>query len=269
MSEPLPAELATALARSRTRRGRLGDPVHYFQEVTSTNDVAAACAEQGAAEGTTVVAASQTAGRGRLGRAWHSPPDAGLYMSIVFRNTNVAPYLTLAGGVAVTDGIRAATGLPLEIKWPNDVVTGTANGPARRRKLAGILAEASSAADGLQYVILGIGINLRPAAYPSELAERATSVEAELGRQADPAAIFVEVLAALASEVSTIAAGHVDALLNRWRARAPMASGGAVECEGPRGRVVGIASGIADDGALLVRVGDAMERIVAGEVLWR
>jgi BirA family biotin operon repressor/biotin-[acetyl-CoA-carboxylase] ligase len=269
MPDSVPSDLVAALARSRARRGRLGDPFHYFTEVTSTNDVAAGCAERGVPEGTTIVAASQTAGRGRLGRAWHSPPDAGLYMSIVFRAATVAPYLTLAGGVAVAEGIRAATGLPVEIKWPNDVVTRRANGPARPRKLAGVLAEGSSSADGLQYVILGIGINLRPAAYPMAIADRASSIEAELGREVDSGTILVEVLAALASAVESLATGDPGAVLARWRALAPLAAGAAVECDGPRGRVSGVAAGIADDGALLVRVGDDLERIVAGEVIWK
>ena len=92
---------------------------------------------------------------------------------------------------------------------------------------------------------------------------------AELGRAVEPPAILVEVLATLASELRTLSAGDSRALLTRWRALAPLASGSAVECDGPRGRVVGVAAGIADDGALLVKVGDAVERIVAGEVLWR
>jgi BirA family biotin operon repressor/biotin-[acetyl-CoA-carboxylase] ligase len=269
MSDPLPADFAAALAVSRGRRRRLGDPIHYFAEVTSTNDVAAAFAERGANEGTTILAAAQTAGRGRLGRSWHSPTDAGLYVSVVFRDATVAPYLTLAGGVAVAEGIRAATGLPAEIKWPNDVVTRSANGPARRRKLAGILAEASTSSDGLQYVILGMGINLRPTAFPPELADRASSIEAELGRAVEPAALLVEVLATLAAETASLSAGNPRALLNHWRALAPLACGTAVECDGPHGRVSGMAAGIADDGALLVRVGAGLERIVAGEVIWK
>src|SRR4051812_27874395 len=192
MPDPLPPEFASALAGTRHRRGPLGEPTYYFNETTSTNDVAARHAEHGATEGTTVVAAAQTAGRGRLGRTWYSPPGAGLYMSIVFRSAVAAPFLTLAGGVAVAEGIRAATGLPLEIKWPNDVVTPSSAGPAKRRKLSGVLAEASTSVDGLQYVILGIGINISPVSYPPELADRATSIETELGRPADAGAIFAE-----------------------------------------------------------------------------
>jgi BirA family biotin operon repressor/biotin-[acetyl-CoA-carboxylase] ligase len=269
MPDPLPLDLAAALRAVGPRRGRMGEPVHYFHETTSTNDVAAAYAEQGAPEGTTVVAATQTSGRGRLGRGWHSPPEAGLYFSVVTRAVQAAPFLTLAGGVAVAEGVRSATGLPLEIKWPNDVVTRGASGPSRRRKLAGVLAEGSTSADGLQYVILGIGINVGASSYPHELADRASSIETELGRTIDAGVVLAEVLVALAGELEPLARGEVAGLLARWRRLAPSAKGVQVEYESPTGRVSGITSGIADDGALLVRVGNVVERVIAGEIVWK
>jgi BirA family biotin operon repressor/biotin-[acetyl-CoA-carboxylase] ligase len=269
MPDPVPSEFADALRAARVRLGPLADPLYYFHETTSTNDVAAALAERGAREGAVVLAAAQTAGRGRLGRQWFSPPGAGLYFSVVLRSTRAAPFLTLAGGVAVAAGIRAANGLPLEIKWPNDVVTAGTSGPSRRRKLAGILAEASTTTEGLQHVILGIGINLGPSSYPVELADRATSIETELGRPVDAAGVFAEVLAALSAELDPLSRGESAGLLARWRRLAPSAAGSAIECDTPQGRVAGIAAGVADDGALLVRVGDRVERVIAGEVLWR
>ena len=269
MPDPLPLDLADALRAVGPRRGRMGEPVHYFHETTSTNDVAAAYAEQGAPEGTTVVAATQTSGRGRLGKSWHSPPGAGLYFSVVTRAVRAAPFLTLAGGVAVAEGVRSATGLPLEIKWPNDVVTRGASGPSRRRKLAGVLAEGSTAADGLQYVILGIGINVSASSYPHELADRASSIETELGRPIEVGVVLAEVLVALAAELEPLARGEVAGLLARWRRLAPSAKGVQVEYESPTGRVSGITSGIADDGALLVRVGNVVERVIAGEIVWK
>lgn len=269
MSEPLPEELAAALSASAPRRGGLGASVTYFSEISSTNDHASRLAERGAAEGTLVIAAAQSAGRGRLGRQWYSPPGAGLYFSLVFRSPQFGPYLTLAAGVAAASGIRTATGLPVEIKWPNDVVTAGTNGLGRRRKLAGVLAEGSSSADGLQHVVLGVGINLSPAAYPRELADRASSIEAELGRPVDGWQVLVDVLAALASELPDLERGDPAGCISRWRALAPSSTGGTVEYERPGGRMSGIASGIADDGALLVRVGNAIERVVAGEVTWK
>jgi BirA family biotin operon repressor/biotin-[acetyl-CoA-carboxylase] ligase len=269
MPEPLPSDLATALHGTAPRRGAIGEPTYYFSETTSTNDVAAVYAEQGAPEGATIVAGLQTAGRGRLGRTWYSPPGAGLYMSVVVRQTRVAPYLTLAGGVAVAEGVRAATGLPLEIKWPNDVVTQARSGGARGRKLAGVLAEASSAAAGLQHVILGIGINLLSTAYPPEIADRASSIETELGRSVAAGSVFGEVLAALSFEIAALSRGDASGLLSRWRALAPSAEGTPIEFETSTGRMAGVAAGIAADGALLVSVGDRLERIVSGEVIWK
>jgi BirA family transcriptional regulator, biotin operon repressor / biotin---[acetyl-CoA-carboxylase] ligase len=269
MPDAVPPDLANALHGAGARRGRLGDPLYYLHETTSTNDMAASYANRGAPEGTTIVAAAQTSGRGRLGRTWYSPPGAGLYVSIVIRDARAAPFLTLAGGVAVAEGVRAATGLPLEIKWPNDVVTPGSSGPSRRRKLAGVLAEATSSADGLQHVILGIGINLSPASYPQELADRASSIETELGRPVEPGVVLAEVLAALALELEPLGRGDAAALLARWRRLAPSVVGAAVECDVPHGRVSGLTAGIADDGALLVRVGNRVERVIAGEVVWK
>jgi BirA family biotin operon repressor/biotin-[acetyl-CoA-carboxylase] ligase len=266
MPEPLPPDLVDALQRTQARRGCYGATVHYFGATGSTNDVAARLAEQGAPEGTLVVAGAQSSGRGRLGRDWFSPPGAGLYMSIVCRDGRSAPFATLAGGVSVADGIRAATGLPVEIKWPNDVVAPAPG--AAFRKLAGVLAEASSTAAGIQHVVVGVGINLRPAAYPAALADRATSIEVELGRPVDGAMVFGEVLAIFAGHMAALSSGATAPLLSRWRALAPSSIGRSVAWERDGKSQSGVASGIADDGALLVRVGARVERIISGEVRW-
>ena len=267
MPETLPADLARALDAPE-RMAPFGHPVHYFNETGSTNDVAARLAESGAAEGTTVIASAQSAGRGRLGREWYSPPDAGLYVSVVCRSRAAAPYLTLAGGVAVADGIRGATGLPVEIKWPNDVVIQDGRGSSRRRKLAGVLAEASSDARGLQYVVLGFGVNLRPSAYPPAIASRASSLEAELGRPVDAPLLLASVLQTLARHFRALSAGTANDRLARWRELAPSALGASVVCETADGRQRGVTAGIGDDGARLVRIGERTERVIAGEVVW-
>ncbi len=267
MSDPVPEEFARALSATAARRGPFGNPLYYFLETGSTNDIAATLAENAAPEGATVLASSQTAGRGRFGRAWFSPPGAGLYVSIVCRDGRAAPLLTLAGGVAVADGVRNATGLPVHIKWPNDIVVEDRRGG--RRKLAGILAEAISTPDGLQYVILGFGINLGPAAYPSELADRATSIELELGRPVDGAAVLAETLAVFAERFRELVRGNSISVLSRWRELAPSSRGATVEWDTTRGPITGTSAGIDDDGSLLVRVGDRIERIISGEVRWK
>ena len=119
------------------------------RSAASTNDIAIAAAEQGTPEGFVVAANAQSSGRGRLGRSWASPPGAGLYVSAILRPApQVLPLITIAAGVAVADGIEAATGLRPCVKWPNDVYAGS-------RKLAGILAEAGSSAAG-EHVVVGV-----------------------------------------------------------------------------------------------------------------
>jgi BirA family biotin operon repressor/biotin-[acetyl-CoA-carboxylase] ligase len=268
MPDPLPEDLHAALRSSAGRRGPFGDAVTYFAEIGSTNDAAARLAEGGASEGTTVIASSQIAGRGRLGRQWFSPPGAGLYVSVVCRNPRAAPIVSLAGGVAVAQGIRRATGLPVTIKWPNDIVVTDHQAPGGRRKLAGVLAEGSSGAEGVQYVVLGFGINLQPAAYPPDIAARVTAVETELGRPVDAGAVLAETLAALNEQMIAIGAGNRREVLDRWRGLAPSAIGKSIEWTAGTATRRGVTSGIDDDGALLVRAGGQIERIIAGEVSW-
>ena len=265
MSDPLPQDLDAALRSSADRRGNIGAKLQYFSEVGSTNDEAARLAEHGAPEGTTVVASAQTAGRGRYGRSWFSPPGAGLYVSVIFRNALAAPYLSLAAGVAVADGIVAATALPIEIKWPNDIVVREGR---RRRKLAGVLAEACSTAGGVQHVVVGFGLNLRPAAYPSDIVDHVTSLETELGREVSAGAVLAEILVALNHRVRKLAAGDSRALLERWRELSPLASGAPVEWAGETGPRCGHTAGIDDDGALRVNVDGRIERIIAGTLTW-
>jgi BirA family biotin operon repressor/biotin-[acetyl-CoA-carboxylase] ligase len=267
-AEPLPEDLGAALPRTAQRRGPVGSRIHFFFETTSTNDVAAALAERGASDGTTVIALAQTAGRGRLGRTWFSPAGAGLYVSVIRRTGAAVPLLTLAAGVALADGIRAASGLPVEIKWPNDIVVSGGSASTRQRKLAGILAEASTSAHGLHFVVLGFGINLRPAAYPADIADRATSLEAELGRPADSGAVLAETLAALNECGEQLAGGDRAGVLARWRALAPSAHGSVITWDTPGGPTSGVAQGIDETGALLVRVRDRVQRIISGELGW-
>jgi BirA family biotin operon repressor/biotin-[acetyl-CoA-carboxylase] ligase len=264
VADQLPEEFSTALASTAAGRGEFGASLIYAAEVGSTNDLAAAAAEHGAVEGTTFVAAAQTAGRGRLGRTWLSPPDAGLYVSTIVRRPAVAAWMALAGGVAVADGIRAATALPLEIKWPNDIIAVGGAGFRTRRKLAGILAEASSGPEGVQHVVLGMGINLRRAAFPPELADRASSIETELGRPVDAGAVLAQVLVALNHTLRELEQSGARALLARWLALSPSAHGAPIEWDGG----TGLTAGLAEDGALLARTANGVQRIIAGEVRW-
>jgi BirA family transcriptional regulator, biotin operon repressor / biotin---[acetyl-CoA-carboxylase] ligase len=256
---PLPRELADPLARLSPRLRQIGHEVRWFPEVTSTNDVAALLADQGAPEGCVVVADAQTSGRGRAGRTWWSPPGAGLYVSLVLRpRRDVIPLLTLAAGIAAAEGIEAATALDVQLKWPNDLQIGD-------RKLGGILAESR---DGLRHVIVGVGINVRQASYPPELSARATSIESELGRPADRGLVLGECLAALASRYQALCHGGASEVVAAWRVRAARSLDRAVEWDEDGTRRAGRAEGVADDGALLIRTPEGLVRVTSGEVRW-
>ena len=262
--QPLPADIARALDAAAGRLGGWDERVVYRPVVSSTNDVARELAAAGAADGTTVLAGAQTAGRGRQGRRWFSAPDAGLYCSVVLRGGDTS-VLTLAAGVAAAEGVRAATGLPVEIKWPNDIVL-----PARAGagKVGGILAEASRLDGAAEAVIVGVGINVAAIDFPPEIAARAASLSAALGAPVDRGSVLVELLAALAHWRQVLAAGGAAELLDRWRALAPGSVGTAVEWRAADARLSGVTAGIDGDGALLVRRGQRLERIIAGEVAW-
>lgn len=257
-SVSLPARLREAASRLGPFAGR----VHHRPRVGSTNDVAAALAERGAPHGTVVVADEQTAGRGRHGNRWSSPPRAGLYLSVLLR-TDSPPVLTLAAGVAVAEALVQAARLDATLEWPNDVVV---EASGRRRKVAGILAEASTVGDRVDRVVVGIGINLRDAAWPPEVASRAGSVEGLTGRPVDRAVLLVEVLAALAGRCGELEAGRVGALLRRWEALAPSSRGASVEWSVGPVRRRGITEGVDEQGALIVRAGGRRERLSGGEV---
>jgi BirA family transcriptional regulator, biotin operon repressor / biotin---[acetyl-CoA-carboxylase] ligase len=228
--------------------------VRWHASLPSTMDVASALAHEGARHGVVIVADEQTAGRGRRGAIWQSPPGAGLYFSFVARPDNrTLPLITLAAGVAVRDGVRAATGLAVDLKWPNDLIVGS-------RKLAGILAEGVSIGSADQAVIVGVGVNVQPAAYPPAVAARAASVEGELGRSIDRGQLLSEILVALWDRL----AQRPGDILQAWRAASPNATGTRVEWDSKHGTT----AGIDDSGALLVKTNAGIERIIAGEVRW-
>lgn len=244
-------------------------PVHVHETVGSTNDLALALAADGAADFTAVLADQQTAGRGRRGRSWWSPPGAGLYLSVVVRPGSCMPHvplLTLAAGVAMAEATRAVTGIPVELKWPNDLVIGRP-----WRKLAGILCEATGLGTPAAAVVVGMGLNLRRSAYPPEIADKVTSLAEECTREIARDDIACAVLDALEDGVEALRNGRSGSVLDRWRAAAgPALDAAPVRWRDTEGDHRGVTVGLADDGALLVREAGqvAPVRIVSGEVWW-
>lgn len=266
MSDPIPPEIAGLLADAgtRARLGAMASTVVYYRGVGSTNDVALELAGAGAEEGTTVLADEQSAGRGRNGRTWFSP-SGGLYMSVVLHQPT-SPSVTLLAGVAAAEGLRVATGVQVEIEWPNDLVVAAVpeRASAPLLKLGGILCEAAAT----EAVVLGIGVNLSRSIYPVEIANRAACLDAYQDGSVSRSQVLVEILSSLAAWRARAQSDGLEPVLERWRALSPSCSGVMVAWDSPEGRRSGVTAGLDPSGALQVQCGEQMERIVAGRVEW-
>lgn len=254
--DPLTPELVTPLLNT-VWLGRLYLP---HEELDSTSGTAAVMAEEGAPHGTVVLADSQTAGRGRLGRAWHSPPGVNLYFSAVIRpelDPARTPLLSLAAAVGIADGVRGFVGHPPTVKWPNDLLY-------RRRKLCGVLLEAKGGKE--TYVILGVGLNVNATAFPAELQETSTSLQLERGEAARRSAVLASVLNSLEDWIDRLIADGPAPIIEGWLGLADWI-GQRIVVTMPDGRVTGVAQGLDPLGALLLRdASGAEQRLLSGVV---
>jgi len=260
-------DLARAPEVIAARGIALGAPLVLAAQTTSTNDDAKRGAREGAAHGATWLAESQTAGRGRQGRAWVSPPGESLLFSVLLRlgcPPGSVPPLSLVCGLAVRDAVARALGtahdFDVAVKWPNDVLL-------RGKKVAGILVESALAGAKVEYVIVGIGINVLTRSLPAELLATATSLAREGGARLDRAEILADVLAGLDRDVALVAhrgLGVVHARLTKHDALAGR------EVESLDSPLRGTACGIDREGRLLVRTaGGAVMKVVSGELRLR
>lgn len=259
-----PAEVLPGLT-TRT----FGRQIEYRESAGSTNEVAKQLAREGAPEGLVVVANEQTSGKGRLGRTWVTPPGSALAMSLILRPPlppYLAPRVTLVAAVAVAEAVRDVTGLPVGIKWPNDL-------HVRGRKFCGILTEMDAEMERVAFVVCGIGlnVNLAPEQIPPELRETATSIFAEAGRNFSRALLVQAVMARFEQVYDLLVAGRFDLVLDRWRALSvTLGQPVQVHSAGGGAPLKGVAEEVDEDGALLVRDGaGVLHRVVAGEVSLR
>jgi BirA family transcriptional regulator, biotin operon repressor / biotin---[acetyl-CoA-carboxylase] ligase len=241
-----------------------------FESLPSTNTEVARMASAGAEEGLAIVAEEQTAGRGRLQRAWSSPKGAGLYFSILLRPAIPQehwPLITFMAALATGDALNEA-GVHTDIKWPNDLLSD-------ERKICGILAEAIETPAG-RAVVVGIGINLTQNAFPPELTNVATSVSEATGRQPERETILAALLRALARWYSLLhETDGREKIVAAWCNRSSYASGRFVQVSNGDEVWQGTTSGVERDGALrlstatgeikLVRAGDVSVRSVRCE----
>ena len=239
-----------------------GRDLRFHPSVGSTMDVARDAARNGAAEGTLVAADEQTAGRGRLGRTWVTPPAVNLASTLLLRPPRaVLREVAMIAPLAIVRALEAVTGLRTDIKWPNDVQAGG-------KKIAGILIETDLGDERNEFVLVGAGINVNfdAAAYP-EIAEIATSVAAEIGRQANREAILAAYILHFEKLYADAKAG--DSARAAWRDRL-VTLGQQVQATWPGGSAAGTAEDVDTDGALLVRTdAGALVRIEAGDVTLR
>ncbi|MCC8025145.1 MAG: biotin--[acetyl-CoA-carboxylase] ligase [Clostridium sp.] len=241
----------------------IGNRLEYFDETDSTNIRARRLAEEGAPHGTLVVADSQTAGKGRRGRAWTSPKGVGIWMSMVLRppiKPSDASMLTLVAGMAVVKGVKTSTGLNAMIKWPNDAVLSG-------KKICGILTEMSTEEECVRYVITGIGINVNVSCFPEEIAEKATSLKEELGENVKRSPVIAAVADAFEEYydiyLKTCDMSGLKEAYNRWLVNLNR----QVTVLDPRGQYRGRALGIDHQGSLLVQKEDGgVETVISGEV---
>ena len=256
---PLAEELRQGLAARI-----IGREIRYLAETDSTNRQAYAQGEAGADEGLVVIADRQSAGKGRLGRTWASPPGVNLYLSVLLRPPfppQAAPQLTFLSALAVSRAIAAVSGLEPTHKWPNDVLL---NG----RKVAGLLNEMSAESDRIRFVVLGIGVNLNMTAdqFPADLRTPATSLLLTGGVPVARAAFgraLLEQLDALYAEYLRLGPAPI---LAAWEAGCDLV-GKQVIVEGQEPPLRGMVAGIDRDGALLLTLADGTtERVLAGDV---
>ena len=252
----LPPSFWTPLLQTHT----LGRAVnHYEHTLTSTNLILKDMARQGAPHGSLCLCECQTAGRGRMDRAWSSPEGQGLWLSVLLRPNmpaENAPLITFCCALAMTRAVHDTTGLDAKIKWPNDLVL---NG----RKLCGILLEMGFDAQGY-YVVAGTGLNVRRNAYPSELADRAISIE-ECASVPNRGMILTAYLAALEETMSAVEQEGFAGIAESFRQEC-ITLGSQVHVLGTDVSFTGVAEDVDPAGALLVRTKEEVRRVLAGDV---
>jgi BirA family biotin operon repressor/biotin-[acetyl-CoA-carboxylase] ligase len=234
-----------------------------FESLPSTNTELARMASEGAEEGLSIVADEQTAGRGRLQRAWSSPKGAGLYLSILLRPAipqDHWPLITFMAALAVGDALSEACGVETDIKWPNDLLSG-------ERKICGILAEAIETPSG-RAVVVGIGINLTQEAFPVELIKVATSVLEATGQRPERETILATLLRALSRWYSLLnEPDGREKIVAAWSSRSSYATGRAVQVSNGDEVLQGTTCGVEHDGALRLNTANGEVKLIrAGDI---
>lgn len=236
--------------------------IQWFERVPSTNDLLKDLGKAGAPHGTVIIADSQSKGRGRMGRCFHSPAASGIYLSLLLRpgcQAKELMHLTCAVAVTMCDAIEKVCGFRPGTKWVNDLVI-------RNRKLGGILTEMAVDGDGrVVFCVIGVGINCKETAFPRELQDIAISLEAVTGKPVDRAALIAETVTAL-KEMSDGLPGNAEQYLRRYRQDCITLGKHVAVLRGEE-KLPAFAREIDEEGALVVQYPDGrIETVAAGEV---
>ncbi|NMO98015.1 biotin--[acetyl-CoA-carboxylase] ligase [Paenibacillus lemnae] len=248
-----PMPLDEHMLAERLKSQKFGRKLHILSTTESTQEDARLLAEQGASEGTVVLAEEQRSGRGRMGKTFYSPFGKGIFMSIILRPeqpVHLVQQLTLLCGVAVQKAIEKTTGLKAGIKWPNDVLIGS-------KKVSGILLESKAEDDAVRYCIAGLGIsvNIPEEGFPDELKPIATSLKVAGGRSVDRNELIVSTLHELEYLYELYKEQGFQIIADMWEASS-VTLNRRVAVHTPRGITEGTASGLHSSGALLIRRDD-------------
>ncbi len=239
----------------------IGKKIHYFDYLNSTMDLAMQLGMQGASDGVLVLAESQTRGRGRLGRSWFSPKYKGIYLSLILRPKlapAVSPILTLLSAVSICEAVKNVTGLDAQIKWPNDVFI-------HNKKFAGILTEMNAEVDKVNFVVIGIGLNINND--KKSLIAQATSLKEQLGHPVSRLALLQELLRRIENNYLLLQDKGSKVIADKWRNfSSTLGKHVKVYCQNKH--IEGSAVDIDSDGSLLVRKASGIiQKISSGDVM--
>lgn len=240
----------------------LGKPLMFIQEIDSTNEEIKQLAQKGYPNGTTVVAETQSAGKGRLGRLWNSPTGTGLWFSFLLRpqiSPNQIAGITLAVGLGVCKAIRNYTNINALIKWPNDIIIGN-------KKLCGILTEMTTKSNEIENVIVGVGINVNTLKFPDEINHKATSLFLETGKQVNRSDLFKNILLEIENYVEYYLDNPQSNIIEDYKKLCATLGKNVTVTRGNK-ILIGTAISISNDGDLIIKnqTGDKIY-INSGEV---
>lgn len=258
-----PDVLSLSELKTRIKTKMAGSHLLYFDVVGSTNIEAKKQAENGAPEGLLVVADKQEAGRGRRGRSWESPAGVNIFMTLLLRpsfSPGKASMITLVMALSVAQAVSEAAGLTAKIKWPNDVVV-------NKKKVVGILTELTMETDYIQYLVCGVGINVNQMSFPETIAQTATSLYLEGGRQVNRAGLIEKVMERFEENYEIFLRTEDMSGLTEPYNRLLVNKEERVRVLDPKGEYDGLSRGINKMGELIVEKQDgSVENVYAGEV---